>query len=54
MPLASMSNATSICGCRAGRRDAGQVDMPSFLLYAAISRSPGNLVCTDGCCRPPW
>src|SRR5690606_6027198 len=50
MPLASMSNVTSICGTPRG---AGGMpvssNMPSFLLCAAISRSPWNTwICTDG------
>ncbi|OSY50986.1 hypothetical protein BG846_03379 [Streptomyces fradiae ATCC 10745 = DSM 40063] len=41
MPLASMSKDTSICGTPrgAGGRPVSS-NMPSFLLYAAISRSP--------------
>ena len=41
MPLASMSKVTSICGTPrgAGGRPVSS-NMPSFLLYAAISRSP--------------
>ena len=41
MPLASMSKVTSICGMPrgAGGRPVSS-NMPSFLLYAAISRSP--------------
>ena len=50
MPLASMSKVTSTCGTPRG---AGAMpvssNMPSFLLYAAISRSPWNTwICTDG------
>ena len=50
MPLASMSKATSICGTPrgAGGRPVSS-NMPSFLLYGAISRSPWNTwICTDG------
>ena len=50
MPLASMSKATSICGTPrgAGGRPVSS-NMPSFLLYAAISRSPWKTwICTDG------
>ena len=41
MPLASMSKVTSICGTPrgAGGRPVSS-NIPSFLLYAAISRSP--------------
>src|ERR1035441_4522253 len=50
MPLASMSKVTSTCGTPRG---AGAIpassNMPSFLLYAAISRSPWKTwICTDG------
>ena len=50
MPLASMSKVTSICGTPrgAGGRPVSS-NMPSFLLYAAISRSPWKTwICTDG------
>src|SRR4051794_37071502 len=50
MPLASMSKATSICGTPrgAGGRPVSS-NMPSFLLYIAISRSPWNTwICTEG------
>ena len=50
MPLASMSKVTSICGTPrgAGGRPVSS-NMPSFLLCAAISRSPWNTwICTDG------
>src|SRR5579871_5834058 len=48
MPLASMSKVTSICGTPrgAGAMPASS-NMPSFLLYAAISRSPWKTwICT--------
>ncbi len=50
MPLASMSNVTSICGTPrgAGGRPVSS-NVPSFLLYAAISRSPWNTwISTEG------
>ena len=50
MPLASMSKTTSICGTPrgAGGRPVSS-NMPSFLLYCAISRSPWKTwICTDG------
>src|SRR6202035_102853 len=50
MPLASMSKATSICGMPRGDGAMPvRSNMPSFLLYAAISRSPWyTWICTDG------
>ena len=50
MPLASMSKVTSICGMPrgAGGRPVSS-NVPSFLLYAAISRSPWyTWISTDG------
>src|SRR6266487_2379771 len=50
MPLASMSKVTSTCGTPrgAGAMPASS-NMPSFLLYAAISRSPWKTwICTEG------
>ena len=51
MPLASMSNVTSICGTPrgAGGRSTSW-NLPSVLLYLAISRSPcSTWISTDGC-----
>src|SRR5580704_5646200 len=50
MPFASMSKVTSICGMpRGAGASPASSNMPSFLLYAAISRSPWNTwICTDG------
>src|SRR6202051_4760391 len=50
MPLASMSNATSICGMpRGDGAMPASSKVPSFLLYAAISRSPWKTwISTEG------
>ena len=50
MPLASMSKATSICGMPRGDGAMPvRSNMPSFLLWAVISRSPWyTWICTDG------
>ena len=51
MPLASMSKVTSICGTPrgAGGRSTSW-NLPSVLLYIAISRSPcSTWISTDGC-----
>ena len=51
MPLASMSNVTSICGTPrgAGGRSTSW-NLPSVLLYDAISRSPWSTwISTEGC-----
>ena len=50
MPFASMSNDTSICGIRAGAGGSPvSSNIPSRLLYAAMSRSPWyTWICTDG------
>ena len=50
MPFASMSKVTSICGtpCGAGGRSTSW-NLPSVLLYIAISRSPWSTwISTDG------
>ena len=43
MPLASMSNVTSICGEPRAPADAHQVELPRILLSAAISLAPCRL-----------